>query len=207
MAKKELRSVHVGTVVDNVDPQGGARVQVAVPVVSAKRGAAMWARLATLSAGDGRGTWFLPEVGDEVLVAFEGGDPALPIVIGSLWAAMDALPETGGDGARTTIRTRSGAVIRIEDADAGTPASITVDDASGDRVRIGPAGIEVRSSGNVTISAAARVEVSATTVEVDAATIVANTAVASFAGMLRCDTLVATSVIASSYSPGAGNVM
>ena len=52
-----------------------------------------------------------------MLVAFEQGDAARPIVVGALWSAGATPPETGPEQAeRTTIRTRSGAVIRVEDA-------------------------------------------------------------------------------------------
>ena len=44
-----------------------------------------WARLATLMGGNNRGSWFIPDVDDEVLVVFEGGDPRRPYVIGGLW--------------------------------------------------------------------------------------------------------------------------
>jgi phage baseplate assembly protein gpV len=199
--------VRTARVVDNVDPEGGGRVQVAVVTKSGKPQPAVWARLATLSAGDGRGTWFLPEVGDEVVVAFERGDAALPIVVGSLWSSADSLPESGQERTeRTTIRTRSGAVIRVEDAPAPAPATITIDTGGGDSIRIGPVGIEIRSSGNVMVSAAARLEINAAIVETKAGTLVADAGMARFSGVVQCDTLIANSVVASNYTPGAGNV-
>ena len=183
-------------VVDNVDPQGGGRVLVAMALSADARPTESWARLATLSAGDQRGTWFPPAVGDEVLVAFEAGDVTKPIVVGSLWSTGDAPPETGpGQAERTTIRTRSGAVIRIDDSAAPT---ITIDTGAGDSVTLGPAGITVASSGKVTVTAA--------TVEITGGLVEMNAGMARFSGVLQCDTLVANSVIATSYSPGAGNI-
>jgi phage baseplate assembly protein gpV len=206
-AQRQQQVVCTAHVVDNVDPLGEGRVQIALEAKAGKRRATLWARLATLSAGHERGTWFLPEVGDEVVVAFERGDPSLPIVVGSLWSAGDSPPETGPERVeRTTIRTRSGAIIRIEDGAADAPGSITIDDGAGDSVRMSPAGIDIRSSGHVTISAAARVEVRAAIIEVDAGTIVADAAVTRFNGTVHCDTLIATNVVASSYAPGVGNV-
>jgi phage baseplate assembly protein gpV len=166
----------------------------------------MWARLATLSAGNERGTWFLPEIGDEVVVAFERGDPKLPIVVGSLWSPGDAPPETGPERTeRTTIRTRSGALIRIEEPSTA-PATITVDTSAGDTIRVGPVGIDIRSSGIVNISAAARVDIDASIIEASAGTIVADTGLARFSGVVQCETLIATNVVASAYTPGAGNM-
>ena len=58
----------------------------------------MWARIATLMAGKERGTYFIPEVGDEVLVAFEHGDIHYPYIIGSLWNGKEKPFETNSDG-------------------------------------------------------------------------------------------------------------
>jgi phage baseplate assembly protein gpV len=158
-------------------------------------------------APERRPSWFLPKVGDEVVVAFEHGDVSLPIVVGSLWSSADSLPDSGQERTeRTTIRTRSGAVIRVEDAPAPAPATITVDTGGGDSIRIGPVGIEIRSSGNVVVSAAARIEINAAIVEINAGTLVADAGLARFSGVVQCDTLIANSVVASSYTPGAGNV-
>jgi phage baseplate assembly protein gpV len=200
-------AVETARVVDNVDPDGGGRIQIAVVGGKAGREAApVWARLATLSAGNGRGTWFLPEVGDEVVVVFERGDPKRPIVVGSLWSPGDALPETGPERTeRTTIRTRSGALVRIEESSTA-PATITVDTSAGDTIRVGPVGIDIRSSGIVSVSAAARVDINASIIEASAGTIVADTGLARFSGVVQCETLIATNVVASAYTPGAGNM-
>ena len=74
-----LQGVYTASVLDNRDPEGLARVFVRVPGVT---DAGVWARLATMMAGRNRGTLFIPEVGDEVLVAFERGDQRSPYVIG-----------------------------------------------------------------------------------------------------------------------------
>src|SRR3954454_2165145 len=72
---------------DNQDPDNQGRVKVKLPWSPDASGGAYetWARLSTLMAGGSRGTWFVPEVGDEVLVAFEGGQPRRPYVLGALW--------------------------------------------------------------------------------------------------------------------------
>ncbi len=90
---------HVGVVVaevaDNRDPRRRGRVKVRFRLRSGERTG--WARLAVPMAGDRIGTYFLPEVGDEVLVAFERGDPRRPYVLGSLWSAGARPPETNRD--------------------------------------------------------------------------------------------------------------
>jgi hypothetical protein len=128
-------------------------------------------------------------------------------VIGSLWPAGATPPESGPEQAeRTTIRTRSGGVIRIEDPGTSAPPTITIDTGAGDAVHIGPAGIDVRSSTTVVISAAAKVEFAASAIEANAATFVAEAALARFAGVVQCETLVANGVVASNYTPGVGNI-
>jgi len=83
---KEHGGVHPAIVVDNVDPANSGRVKVRLPQVLVAGDSAheAWARIATLMAGANRGTWFIPDVGDEVVVAFEQGNLDRPYVIGSL---------------------------------------------------------------------------------------------------------------------------
>ncbi len=81
-----LFGVHSGIVVDVKDPDGQGRVKVTLPW-SEQPGAArveIWARLAVPMAGNKRGMWLIPDVDDEVVVAFEGGDARRPIVIGAM---------------------------------------------------------------------------------------------------------------------------
>ncbi|HYV24494.1 MAG TPA: phage baseplate assembly protein V, partial [Pyrinomonadaceae bacterium] len=74
-------------VTDIKDPDGQGRVKISLPWSADTAGAKYeyWARLATLMGGNNRGSWFIPDVNDEVLVVFEGGDPRRPYVIGALW--------------------------------------------------------------------------------------------------------------------------
>ena len=81
---------------DITDPDGQGRVKIALPWSPDTAGGSyeVWARLATFMAGNNRGSWFIPDVDDEVLVAFEGGDARRPYVIGSLWNGRDTPPES-----------------------------------------------------------------------------------------------------------------
>jgi phage baseplate assembly protein V len=78
-----------------------------------------WARLVTPMAGAGRGLYWLPEVNDEVLVAFEHGRPDSLYVLGGLWNGKDKPPEDNNDGKNNVraLKTRSGHVIRLTDTD------------------------------------------------------------------------------------------
>lgn len=110
--------VVVGVVTNNQDPDGLARVKVKFPWLSGVDESA-WARIATLKAGAKRGFYFLPEVDDEVLVAFEHGDVRFPYVIGALWNGKDAPPLSNDDGKNNVgaITSRSGHVVKLNDED------------------------------------------------------------------------------------------
>ena len=131
-AHGNTHGVAVGIVLDNQDPQGLARVKVRFPWASdAEIG--HWARIAVLMAGPQRGTFFVPEVGDEVLVAFEHGDLDRPYVLGTLWNADDPPPEqmdAEGNNDVRSIRSRSGHVISLNDSDDSP--SIQIIDNTGD---------------------------------------------------------------------------
>src|SRR5262245_46487942 len=205
-----LQGVYSGSVIDNKDPDGLARVQVRVPGVI-DTGA--WARLATMMAGRNRGTLFVPEVGDEVLIAFEQGDQRAPYVIGSLWNGK-AKPPTADVTSTKLIRSRSGVALRIDDKTSSLvietasgqritlqdgPGSVRVEDANGNSVTLTTAGITIQASAAVRVTAGGTVDVSASMVNV-------NAGMSKFSGVVQCDTMIANSVVASSYTPGAGNI-
>lgn len=206
-----LQGVYTASVADNRDPEGQARVFVRVPGVA---DTGVWARVATMMAGRNRGTMFIPEVGDEVLVAFERGDLRLPYIIGALWNGKDRPPLSSADAATTRlIRSRSGVTFRIDDK----ATSLVIETPGGQRITLadGPGSVRVEDqNGNsitlatsgVTINASAKVTVNASTVEVSAGMITVNAGMAKFSGVVQCDTLIANSVAAASYTPGAGNI-
>lgn len=164
-----LYGVYIGVVSDNEDDEGMGRVKVEFPWRDADD-ESNWARIATPMAGEEMGTYFLPEVGDEVLVAFEGGDMHYPYVVGSLWNGKEAPPAKNDDGKNDIrqIKTRSGHMVSFDDADAGSVTietaagqtvtldddtnGITIEDGEGNTVDMGSDGITLDSGGDVTIS-------------------------------------------------------
>lgn len=72
-----------GIVVDIQDPEAAGRIKVRFP--SLPNNFEAWARVSLPLGGNRTGLWALPEIGDEVIVAFEQGDPRNPVVLGSLW--------------------------------------------------------------------------------------------------------------------------
>jgi uncharacterized protein involved in type VI secretion and phage assembly len=98
-------------VVDNRDPQGLGRLRVRYRWQD-QPARTLWMRVATPHAGNGRGMLFLPEPGDEVVVAFEQGDPERPCVMGSVWNGKDRAPY--GSGVQRIV-TRSGNALHLSD--------------------------------------------------------------------------------------------
>lgn len=214
---KALHGVYPATVTDNVDPDQAARVKVRLPETHmGQTGIEAWARIATLMAGNNRGTWFIPDVGDEVLVAFEAGDVRFPFILGSLWSGADTPPANAGIGNnQKLLRSRNGLTIAFDDQDgresiviataAGQaitlrdgPGSVVISDSNGNDVTLAPAG--------VTVSASSRVTLKATVVEIDATMVSVNASVSRFGGIVQCDLLITDSVVSDSYTPGAGNI-
>jgi uncharacterized protein involved in type VI secretion and phage assembly len=181
MPGKNGAGVHRAIVTDNKDPEARGRLRVKVPEVESGE---VWAELATLMAGNGYGTAFIPDIGDEVLVAFEAGDLERPFVIGALWGAGARAPT--GSGAAKIIRTRCGATITIDDARCE---------------------IRIEALGGIRLTTSSRLHTQSSDAVFDAAQLSFNSGVATFSGVVKCDTLIANSVVAASYSPGAGNVM
>jgi uncharacterized protein involved in type VI secretion and phage assembly len=110
--------VVVGIVTNNQDPDSMGRVKVKFPWLSDSE-ESFWARIAVPMAGKDRGVWFLPEVDDEVLVAFEQGDLRFPYVVGALWNGKDTPAGDNGDGKNNLriIKSRSGHIIKLNDED------------------------------------------------------------------------------------------
>ncbi len=113
--------VVIAIVTNNKDEEGNYRVKLKFPWLDGNMESG-WARVATLDAGSGqRGALFLPEVNDEVLVAFEHGDFRRPFVVGRLWNGVDKPPEIKIDGSgkveHREYRSRLGHILRFSDKD------------------------------------------------------------------------------------------
>lgn len=210
--------LYVGLVTDVQDPDGQGRVRVRLPWTTDPDGDPfeIWARLATLMAGQNRGSWFVPDPDDEVMVAFEGGCPWSPIVVGAVWNGVDSPPEQmDRNNNIRSITSRSGIRVRFDDTDGGvqltletpggqkivcadTPATIDITDASGNKVTMDAAGISLSSS--------AKVSISATTLEVSASMVNVSSGMSKFSGVVQSDTNITNTTISSTYTPGAGNI-
>jgi uncharacterized protein involved in type VI secretion and phage assembly len=215
---RQFSGVCTAVVIDNVDPDNSGRVKVRLGELSGPDASATeaWARLATLMAGDNMGTWFIPDVKDEVLVAFEAGDMSRPYVIGALWDGTNLLPKaTDANHSEKFLGSRSGIKITLDDQNGHE--SFLVETPGGQRLVLkdGPGAVEINdSNGNsvklettgITVTAAASVTINASRVEVNAGMLSVNAAMSQFSGVVQCDTLISDSVVSASYSPGAGNI-
>lgn len=212
--------VYPALVSDIKDPDGQGRVKITLPW-SPDTGSAqyeVWARLATLMGGNNRGSWFIPDVNDEVLVVFEGGDPRRPYVIGGLWNGSDTPPESmdgAGNNYLKVLCSRNGVKITLDDQDGQEkfivetpggnkitlkdgPGSVQIEDSNGNSVKLETSG--------VTITASAKVTINASTAEISAGMVTVNAGMSKFSGVVQCDTLISNSVVSASYTPGAGNI-
>jgi uncharacterized protein involved in type VI secretion and phage assembly len=152
--------VVIGVVTNNQDPNNMARVRVKFPWLSDDN-ESWWARIAVPMGGNGRGTYCLPEVDDEVLVAFEHGDVRSPYVVGALWNGKDAPPTTNSDGKNNIrlIHSRSGHLIRLDDTDGNEKIEI-IDKTGGNKITIQSSdnSMNLECTGKMTLHASEGIE-------------------------------------------------
>jgi len=157
--------VVVGIVTNNQDPDKMARVRVKFPWLSDDH-ESWWARIATPMAGSGRGIYFLPEVNDEVLVAFEHGDVRSPYIVGALWNGQDAPPANNDDGKNNIrlVHSRSGHLIRLDDTDGDEKIEI-IDKTGGNKITIKSSdnSMSLECTGKMTLHAQAGIEITSDT--------------------------------------------
>lgn len=131
----KIYGVTPGIVTNNRDPDKLGRLKVKFPCFS-DNNETDWIRMTTFMTGGERGSFFLPEVGDEVLVAFEHGDINLPYVIGMLWNGVDQPPETNSDGQNNIrkIKSRSGHEIIFNDDSTTRQEKIEIHTNAGHKI-------------------------------------------------------------------------
>ena len=160
----------IGVVMDLDDPDRIGRVRVKYPHLGDEP--SDWARIATPMAGKDRGAFFRPEKDDEVLVAFEHGEPRRPYVIGALWSKVDTPPPHDGSATDNNwrfLKSRSGHVIKLDDTKGSEKVEI-IDKDEKRRVVIDSANSKIQvicEQGDVEVQAkSGSVKVEAMTVEI-----------------------------------------
>ncbi len=174
--------VVVGIVTNVNDDKGLARVKVKYPTISDTL-ESDWARLVTPMAGPEMGIEFIPEVNDEVLVAFEYDDINKPYILGALWNSKDKPPEasnaivSGGKVQKRIIHSRSGHTITLDDTDGGekisivdktkknffkidsTKNSMSMETSDGHKIVMDAKGISMESKGALTFKSTGNIEI------------------------------------------------
>jgi uncharacterized protein involved in type VI secretion and phage assembly len=194
MPSERENGIVIGVVTDLNDPEGLARVRVKFPHLNDEP--SDWARLSTPMAGKGRGLFFRPEVDDEVLVAFEHGEPRRPYIVGALWSKVDTPPPDDGNATQNNWRqlvSRSGHVIRFDDTNGAEKIEIIDKDksrkvvldsgqgkiqvtcdqgdvevtASSGTVKVQAVTVDIQASGNMTLHASGTMTISGATVNIN----------------------------------------
>ncbi|WP_442845523.1 type VI secretion system tip protein VgrG [Leeuwenhoekiella sp. H156] len=165
------------------DPQGEDRILVNIPIIDAAS-EGIWARVATLDAGENRGSFFRPEVGDEVIVGFINSDPNYAVVLGAVNSSNKPAPLPASDDnhekgfvtrsgmkllfndekASVTIETPAGRIVVIDDE----AEEIKIDDAGANSIILDSDGIEISSSADINIKASGDLNLEGTNVNIKA---------------------------------------
>lgn len=158
-----VAGVQSGTVTDNKDPDQMGRVQVNFPSFGGQTSSS-WARVVQPLAGNAYGQYILPEVGDEVLVAFENNNLDNPIVIGSLYNGASKQSDTyDADNYIKNIKTKAGNEIRFLDKPGSEQITITNKTANDNQVIL-----TVEDSGKITITSNGKIELTAPDIKLSA---------------------------------------
>jgi uncharacterized protein involved in type VI secretion and phage assembly len=201
----------LGKVSETVDPQSRGRIKVTLLAA----GIDVWAACVVPSAGPSGGQPYgialLPKRDEIVLVAFL--TPDQPFVIGALWSGQGSAPNAAAPvQERYTIVTPYGDNLVFDD-DAKTISlatntgySIVLSDADSTcTVTVGTTTIQATTSG-VTITTSSSISLQTGSMTVTAPSITVNAGMSQFSGAVQCDTLIANTVVGTSYTPGAGNI-
>lgn len=178
-----IHGLHTGIVTDIEDTSGEYRVKVRLPLVN-ENDEGVYARVATLDAGNNRGTFFRPEIDDEVLIGFMNDDPRHPVILGMLHSSNKTAPwEPENDNPKKGYVSRSGIKISFDDEkkcllmetpgnrllemddDGGT---ITIKDTNGNKIRMDSDGITIESAKDLVLKAAKSISLAAPEVSMKA---------------------------------------
>jgi len=172
-----VKGVAVALVTQNKDDEGLCRVKVRYPWYEKPR-ESYWARMASPMGGDDRGLVFIPEVGDEVLVAFEREDVRFPHVLGVLRNGKEKSPYANDDGKndKRVVKSRKKHYLVFDDGSRGVVElahekgrkitlddnGFTVQDEKGNVVKVDS------NSGAMTIEAKGQLNIKAASISIQA---------------------------------------
>lgn len=175
-----INGLQIAVVVDLEDPDGEDRVQIKIPIINGDE-KGIWARVATLDAGKERGSFFRPEIDDEVIVGFINDDPRYPVIVGMVNSSAKPAPLTASndnnekgfvtrskmkfifndDKNNVTLETPAGKKVIVDD-NAG---AITLQDENNNKIEMNSNGIMLESASDIVIKAAGDVKIEGTNVK------------------------------------------
>lgn len=176
--------IGIVTALEN-DPDDEDRIKVRLPIISSDE-EGIWARISTLDAGNGRGTYFRPEIDDEVVIGFLNDDPRYPIVLGMCHSSAKPAPEPAKDDNHLKgyvsrekmklsfddekkiigLETPAGNKITLSEDAKG----ITLEDQNGNKITLDDNGIKIESIKDLIIHADGDCKLDAMNVELKAQT-------------------------------------
>lgn len=204
-------NLQLGQVTENADPDNRGRIKVRLIATPME----LWASVVAPSAGTNYGVSFIPRLNEIVVLAFI--TPELPLVLGSVWSGSGSRPEDADpQDEHYVIRTPEATVLDFSDSSSDGPLvklttrsgyHITINEGSGGEISIERGEQSVKlSASSIDVRTSGQVNVDASTVTVNASTVTVNASMSRFSGVVQCDTVIATSVVGTTYTPGAGNI-
>ena len=158
------------------DPDGHSKIQVSVPIMQAES-AGVWARLSKFYASDGIGAFFIPEIGDEVILGYLNNDPSHPVVLGSLYSSKHKPPyELTAENYTKALVTKSKLKLEFDDEKKiitiTTPAnnkivisddekSILLQDQNDNKLQLDQNGISLDSPKDIKLTAKGQISIDA----------------------------------------------
>ena len=179
-----IKGLHIGIVTQlEGDPDGEERILVRVPIIDNEQDG-IWSRLATLDAGDNRGTVVRPEIGDEVIIGFIDQDPRQAVILGMLHSSAHPAPITASDDNHLkgwvsrsdmqlvfndedpsfSIKTANGNILQLSDKEG----SLLIEDENGNSVTLDSEGITLDSAKNIKINASQDIQMEAMNISIKA---------------------------------------
>jgi len=177
-----MQGLATGVVTDLEDPDGENRVKVKLPIINAGEHG-IWARVATLDAGTERGTFFRPEVDDEVIVGFINNDPTQMVILGMLHSSAKPAPLESSNGnpekgyvsreklklvfndeeKSLKIETPAGKKITISEQDG----IIQIEDENSNKITMDSSGITIEAASSLTLKGGSEVKIEAPNISVN----------------------------------------
>jgi uncharacterized protein involved in type VI secretion and phage assembly len=195
-----------------VDSSNLGRIEVSLPWLGTdgNRDVRAWATLCSPYADNNQGLEILPEVGSQVLVAFEAGNLRRPYIIGAAWNGQESLPNAPDSANNLRVwQSRSGSRLEFDDS---TPPKVSITMKSGHKVVLDDAAQQIsitHASGCSITLTVTGIEINANvSVDVTAPVVNVNAAISTFSGIVEAKTVIADAfVISPAYTPGVGNLL